>query len=114
MATLTIRDLDDSLKLKLRLRAAGQNRSMEEEARQILRAALQDPAPEAGTFVARIRKRFEGLGDVLLPIEPREAIRPPLEIHERPASYDTVAAGEQVSRVGKTVRASAAKPRRKP
>jgi plasmid stability protein len=39
MATLTIRDLDDAL--KLRMRAASRNRSME-EARQILRAALTE------------------------------------------------------------------------
>ena len=82
MATLTIRDLDDALKLKLRLRAASQNRSMEEEARQILRAALQQPAPVAGTLVARIRKRFDGLGDVQLAMEPRELVRQPVEIHE--------------------------------
>ena len=92
MATLTIRDLDDALKLKLRLRAASQNRSMEEEARQILRAALQQPAPASGTLVGRVRKRFDGLGDVQLPIEPREAIRPPLEIHERPVAYGSGAA----------------------
>jgi plasmid stability protein len=87
MATLTIRDLDDALKLKLRLRAASQNRSMEEEARQILRAALQQPAPAAGTLVARIRKRFDGLGDVQLAIEPRETVRQPIEIHEPGARY---------------------------
>ena len=87
LATLTIRDLDDSLKLKLRLRAAGQNRSMEEEARQILRAALQEPIAESGSFVARIRKRFEGLGDVQLSIEPREAIRAPLELNEATGTY---------------------------
>jgi plasmid stability protein len=87
MATLTIRDLDDVLKLKLRLRAAGRNRSMEEEARQILRAALQEPEQAESTLVERIRKRFEGLGDVRLPIEPREPVRAPLEMHEPVASY---------------------------
>jgi plasmid stability protein len=92
MATLTIRDLDDALKLKLRLRAASQNRSMEEEARQILRVALLQPAPATGTLVARVRKRFDGLGDVQLAIEPREAIREPLEIHEPAANYSTAAA----------------------
>jgi len=82
MATLTIRDLDDALKLKLRLRAAGRNRSMEEEARQILRAALtESPAPR-GSFVERVKSRFEGLGDVVLPVEPREGIRQPLQIRE--------------------------------
>lgn len=37
MAMLTIRDLDDALKARLRIRAAQNNRSMEEEARQNLR-----------------------------------------------------------------------------
>jgi plasmid stability protein len=87
VATLTIRDLDDALKLKLRLRAAGQNRSMEEEARQILRAALQEPSAPPGSFVARVRKRFEGLGDVQVAIEPREPIRSLLELHEPGAAY---------------------------
>ena len=107
MATLTIRDLDDALKLKLRLRAASQNRSMEEEARQILRAALQQPVPAPGTLLARVRKRFDGLGDVRLPIEPREAIRRPLEIHEPTAGYDVGSApgGQQPAapRAGKKV-----------
>ncbi len=40
MATLLIRNLDDSLKAALRRRAAGHGRSMEEEARQILRAEM--------------------------------------------------------------------------
>jgi plasmid stability protein len=88
MATLTIRDLDETLKRKLRIRAAGQNRSMEEEARQILRAALQDDPEESGAaFFARIRQDFAGLGDVVLPIEPREPVRPPPTFQEPEAEY---------------------------
>ncbi len=87
MATLTIRDLDDALKLKLRLRAASQDRSMEEEARQILRAALSEPATPQGTLVARVRARFEGLGDVRLDIEPREPVRGVLDLHEPAPTY---------------------------
>ncbi len=87
MATLTIRDLDDGLKLKLRLRAASQNRSMEEEARQILRAALTEPVAPRSTLVARVKSRFEGLGDVHLPIEPREPIRQALLVHEPDPAY---------------------------
>lgn len=76
MATLTIRDLDDALKQSLRIRAAHRSRSMEEEARQILRTALLDtPAP--GTDLAqRIRSRFAALGDVVLPATEREPMRP--------------------------------------
>jgi len=75
VATLTIRNLDDPLKRRLRLRAAARNRSMEEEARQILRAALQEPAVSTPDLGARIRARFAGLGDVQLPIEAREPVR---------------------------------------
>jgi len=75
MGTLTIRNLEDPLKRRLRLRAAARNRSMEEEARQILRAALQEPTVAASDLGARIRARFTGLGDVQLPIEVREPVR---------------------------------------
>ena len=77
MATLTIRNLDDSLKSRLRMRAAARNRSMEEEARQILRAALQEPAAQTPDLGSRIRARFAALGDVQLPIEARQAVRKP-------------------------------------
>ena len=40
MASLTIRKLDDALKKRLRLRAAQNGRSMEDEARTILRLSL--------------------------------------------------------------------------
>lgn len=77
MATLTIRDLDDTLKQSLRIRAAHRNHSMEEEARQILRAALVDAPGATVDLAQRIRARFAGLGDVALPIADREAVRPP-------------------------------------
>jgi phosphopantothenoylcysteine decarboxylase/phosphopantothenate--cysteine ligase len=49
MASLTIRKLDDALKLRLRLRAAGNGRSVEEEIRQILKgAAGEAPSRNAG------------------------------------------------------------------
>ncbi len=41
MATITIRNLDDDVKKKLRLRAARHDRSMEAEARAILSKAAQ-------------------------------------------------------------------------
>jgi antitoxin FitA len=80
MATLTIRNLEDGLKSRLRLRAAAGNRSMEEEARRILRTALQDaPAPSAD-LGTRIRARFAALGDVQLVTEPREPARQPPDL----------------------------------
>ncbi|HZY51846.1 MAG TPA: Arc family DNA-binding protein [Reyranella sp.] len=46
MSQLTIRGIDDTLKRQLRVRAAENGRSMEEEVRQILRHALDLPSPE--------------------------------------------------------------------
>jgi len=45
MASLTVRQLDDKLKQRLRLRAARHGRSVEDEVRSILRAATQDEVP---------------------------------------------------------------------
>ena len=63
MASITIRNLDDSLKEALRQRAAGNRRSMEEEARQILNLELRRdrsmPTVGLGTRIARL---FEGVG----------------------------------------------------
>ena len=84
MGTLTIRNLEDPLKRRLRLRAAARNRSMEEEARQILRAALQEPAVPTPDLGARIRARFARLGDIQLPIEPREPVRASPALDEPP------------------------------
>lgn len=63
--TLTIRALDPVVKAKLRTRAAENGRSMEEEARQILRhAVLAEPARGLGS---RIHERFVDIGGVDLP-----------------------------------------------
>jgi len=87
MATLTIRDLDDELKRSLRIRAASRNRSMEEEARQILRSALAEaPAPPID-LASRIRSRVAQIGGVELHIEPREPVRPPPDFGVRRARH---------------------------
>jgi antitoxin FitA len=44
-STLTIRNLDETVKQKLRLRGARHKRSMEAEARQILTRAVNEPDP---------------------------------------------------------------------
>lgn len=46
MNQLTIRGVDDDMKRQLRVRAAENGRSMEEEVRRILRHALGRPSPE--------------------------------------------------------------------
>lgn len=85
MSALTVRNLEDSLKARLRLRAAARNRSMEEEVRQILRAALAEPVPTVLDMGTRIRSRFAELGGVELPLAPREPVRPPPALAETPA-----------------------------
>ena len=76
MASMTIRNLDDDIKQLLRIQAAEHGRSMEEEALEILRAALTEPAPPANLARA-IRARFAPLGGVELDIPPREPMREP-------------------------------------
>jgi plasmid stability protein len=60
MATLMIRQLDETVKAKLRVRAAEHGKSMEEEAREILRQAVAAPAAETGAeWVSHIRQLVE-------------------------------------------------------
>lgn len=70
MATLTVRDLDDSLKARLRIRAAENGRSMEAEARAILRWALAASEPDRG-LGSRIHQRFAGRNTPPIPVPPR-------------------------------------------
>jgi plasmid stability protein len=79
MASITIRRLDDKVKAKLQIRAASHGRSMEEEAREILREGLQSrPIPRLNLAEA-IRRYVEPLGGVDLKLQPREpARRPPV------------------------------------
>ena len=76
MASITIRNLEDDLKRRLRIRAAEHGRSMEEEAREILRKEVGEPAPPAD-IAAAIRARVVPLGGVELDLPPREPMREP-------------------------------------
>jgi antitoxin FitA len=69
MSTLTIRNLDDDVKARLRVRAAQNGRSMEAEAREILKHSVEPPA-ETGVG-ARLRARLAGLRLDELEIPPR-------------------------------------------
>lgn len=81
MATMTIRNLDDQLKQRLRVRAATHGRSMEDEARDILRTALATQ-PSDPSLIEAIRARMKPLGGIELDIPAREAIRPAVNLHE--------------------------------
>jgi plasmid stability protein len=82
VASITIRNLDEALKARLRVQAAVHGRSMEDEARDILRVALnREPAPPAN-LAAAIRARFAPLGGVELPEVTREPMRDPPDFGE--------------------------------
>lgn len=80
MASLTIRNLDEPLKARLRIQAAVHGRSMEDEARDILRTALTREPTQPSNLAAAIRKRFAPLGGVDLPDVPREPVREPPDL----------------------------------
>ena len=86
VASITLHDVDDGLERRLRLRATANGRSPEQEAREILCAALAEDAPEPpddrGGLGTAIHKRFAAFhaefGDVDLELPPREyASEPP-------------------------------------
>ena len=77
MASITIRNLDDQTKARLRVRAAHRKRSMEDEARHILRAALAEDTGTPHNLAEAIRRRFRPLGGVVLRLPPREPMREP-------------------------------------
>ena len=76
MASITIRNLDDDVKTRLRVRAADNGRSMEEEARLILRKAVE-PKTAPRDLASAIRARIAPLGGVDLELPPRGPGREP-------------------------------------
>ena len=92
MATLTIRDLDESLKRDLRMRAASRNRSMEEEARSIIRVVVREGlslrdlesrkarhGASAWDIIARLREQY---GTFDLDVPKRRDIAPSTSIFD--------------------------------
>ena len=82
MATLTIRQLDQKTKTRLRVRAAHNGRSMEAEAREILRSALATSSRTNGNLAETIRRRFAPLGGIELSLPKRAAVRKAPEFEE--------------------------------
>ena len=84
MATMTIRDLDDELTARLRLRAMRHGQSMEEEALSILRAALTSQVEDnsGASLYAAIRAHVEPFGGAELELPPREPQRDPPDFGE--------------------------------
>lgn len=82
MASMTIRNLDEQLKRRLRVQAAQHGKSMEDEARDILRAALSREPAASANLADAIHSRFKALGGVDLPMAPREAARDAVDFSE--------------------------------
>ena len=87
MATITVRNLDENTKRLLRIRAAANGRSMEEEARKVLQAAVSGTAEPQGfgeasqpvtlSWVDRVVARFAEVGGVDLELPPSQPARLP-------------------------------------
>jgi antitoxin FitA len=82
VASMTIRNIDESLKARLRIQAAKHGRSMEDEARDILRTALSSGSSRGSSLLKAIRSRIEPLGGVELEIASREPMRNPPTFEE--------------------------------
>lgn len=70
MAAVSIRNLDDDVKERLRLRAASHGRSMEAEIRAILVEAVAEPDDRPGMLVT-LMERVGDLGGVDLTVPAR-------------------------------------------
>jgi plasmid stability protein len=75
VASITIRKLDERLKSQLKHRAAEHGRSMEEEARNILRQSLEREHPDNMADIAR--DLFGPEHGFELDLPPRKPFRPP-------------------------------------
>jgi plasmid stability protein len=79
MAAMTIRNIDETIKTRLRVRAAQHGRSMEDEARDILRVALSAGGAQPIHLIDRIRAHVAEFGGIELPEIPREPMREPID-----------------------------------
>jgi antitoxin FitA len=70
MADLSIRNIDEEVKSRLRVRAAHHGRSMEAEIRAILEEAVKRPEDSESLFSA-LRDRFASFGGVELELPRR-------------------------------------------
>jgi plasmid stability protein len=82
VSSITIRNLEESVKRRLRMRAAQHGRSMEEEARHILRAALAQKTERPTNLFEAIRRRITPMGGVKLDIPEHEPMCEPPRFEE--------------------------------
>jgi antitoxin FitA len=77
MASITIRNLDESITARLRVRAAHHKRSMEDEARQILADALTAEQCAEPNLAVAIQRRFRTFGGIELQLPVRQSVQKP-------------------------------------
>jgi plasmid stability protein len=76
MASITIRNIDEETKRRLRIRAAQKDRSMEEEARDVLNKSVGAP-PKGESLAAIIRAIVDPIGAIELELPERTSQREP-------------------------------------
>lgn len=72
MAAISVRDLDDDVAARLKVRAARHGQSMEAEIRTILHNALATDEDDRPNLAQAMRERLADLGGVELEIPPRQ------------------------------------------
>lgn len=77
MSSLTVRNLDESVKNSLRVRAARHGWSMEQEVRQILQKVVAPEQAGQVSFAERVNSRFSSLQVDSLAIPARRIARTP-------------------------------------
>ncbi|WP_067977062.1 FitA-like ribbon-helix-helix domain-containing protein [Mycolicibacter icosiumassiliensis] len=70
MAAISVRDLDERVAARLKMRAAQHGRSMEAEVRAILTHAVAESEHDRPNLAQAIRERFGAIGGVDLEIPP--------------------------------------------
>lgn len=76
MANIMIRNLDDDVKMRLKVRAAQNNRSMEEEVRVILRESVRADQSRVPSLIDIARDAVEPYGGFEMDLPKRDEIRP--------------------------------------
>ncbi|MBA3056311.1 MAG: pantothenate metabolism flavoprotein [Gammaproteobacteria bacterium] len=77
MSSITVRNLDESIKNGLRLRAARHGWSMEQEVRQILQQIVAPEQVSQISFAERLNRSLAHLNAESLPIPARQISRTP-------------------------------------
>lgn len=80
MGSITIRNIDDQLKARLRVVAATNGRSMEEEVRVILKTALSTDTDSGVSLLEAIRAKVAPFGGIELEIPERTPIPDPPDL----------------------------------